>query len=419
MLQPNTQDIREKLCTIFQSNFNEFILENMKKERDAFSFVWPHSSTWDNQRNVPRYPLSGLQSPSEQFIELSKYWDVCPYLLTYIHHLSICTLESAIALSRAAEKNDTKSGKVDKQDTPIIVEDSNAQMDIEISPLEANQSTSNMTLITKESSDETSFQPVLSKSQKKKQRRKAKVERIAAKANQSAKSSLNPSAKLFSPLTRNEQAGDEILLPPPEKKAKSEDQPNTRKVVENEALTVITGYQPAHNSQAFVRNIIVYNILAKWDNYTIINALSAWGKVISMTVKRQKKYKTLRVKLEISQFFKNYEKHWMALLMGFPDDLHRLINTPNVWNGETVDWTRHTSPSHNPRKAKPRSVKKVVTGTNNIPIRNGRGNASQQQYSSSTKQGKDSPKTEYDDKKHKSKSKRSSTSKKMIMAEIT
>ncbi|GBB99081.1 hypothetical protein RclHR1_34040002 [Rhizophagus clarus] len=75
------------------------------------------------------------------------------------------------------------------------------------------------------------------------------------------------------------------------------------------------------------------------------------------------------------------------------DDLHRLINTPNVWNGETVDWTCHTSPSHNPRKltksahnksngqtkstnasstndnrAKPRSVKKVATGTNNIPI---------------------------------------------------
>ncbi|GBB97064.1 hypothetical protein RclHR1_29040001 [Rhizophagus clarus] len=80
---------------------------------------------------------------------------------------------------------------------------------------------------------------------------------------------------------------------------------------------VITGYQPAHNSQAFIRDIIVYDIPAKWDNYTIINALSAWGKVISMTVKWQKKYKTLHVKLEISQLFKNYEKHWMAPLMGF------------------------------------------------------------------------------------------------------
>ncbi|GBB99080.1 hypothetical protein RclHR1_34040001, partial [Rhizophagus clarus] len=257
------------------------------------------------------------EASSEEFIELSTYWDVCPYLLTYIHHISLSTLESAIVLSWAAEETDTKSGKVDKQDIPIIVEYPNAQMDIEISPLEANQLTSNMTLITKESPDETSFQPVLSKSQKKKQRRKAKAERVAAKANQKASSSLDLSAKPFSPLMRTEQAGNEVLFPPPEKKAKSEDQPNTRKVVENEASTVITGYQPAHNSQAFVHDIIVYDIPAKWDNYTIINALSAWGKVISMTVKRQKKYKTLCVKLEISQFFKNYEKHWMAPLMGF------------------------------------------------------------------------------------------------------
>ncbi|GBB89538.1 hypothetical protein RclHR1_16240007 [Rhizophagus clarus] len=233
-----------------------------------------------------------------------------------------------------------------------------------------------------------------------------------------------------------------------------------------------------------------------------------------MTVKRQKKYKTLRIKIEISQLFRNYEKHWMAPLMGFPvqwfpaswslqerkereryqaavlnppksmtsatlvhkdneaylishninmfkeiklpdgkrkiigylsnwDDLYWLINTPNVWHGETVDWTRHTSPSHNPRKstkspdkksqgttkstnasslnyssANTRPSKKVATGANNIPVHRSRGNASHQQYSSSTKPGKDSPKTEYDDKKHK-KSKRSSTSKRMIMAEIT
>ncbi|GBB85095.1 hypothetical protein RclHR1_11670009 [Rhizophagus clarus] len=208
-----------------------------------------------------------------------------------------------------------------------------------------------------------------------------------------------------------------------------------------------------------------------------------------MIVKWQKKYKTLYVKLEISQLFRNYEKHWMVPLMGFPvrwfpaswslqerkeseryqaavlnlpekvklldgkrkiigylsnwDDLYRLINTPNIWNGETVDWTHHTSPSHNPRKstksstdksqrktkstnafspndsAKTRSIKKVATGTNNISLQNRRGAASQQQYSSSTKPGKDSLKADYDNKKSKSKSKRSSASKKIIMAKIT
>ncbi|GES86931.1 hypothetical protein RCL_jg20826.t1 [Rhizophagus clarus] len=164
----------------------------------------------------------------------------------------VCTLESAIALSQRVRENVTKSGQVEKQDAPIIAEDTNALMDIEISPLEANQSTSNTMPIIKDLPDESTD-----------------------KANQSAKSPLDPSAKPFTPPTRTEHAGDEILIPPPEKKTKSDDKPNTRKVVKNEASTVITGYQPAHNSQAFVRDIIVYDIPAKWDNYTIINALSA------------------------------------------------------------------------------------------------------------------------------------------------
>ncbi|GBB98565.1 hypothetical protein RclHR1_32630001 [Rhizophagus clarus] len=239
-----------------------------------------------------------------------------------------------MALSKGVRENDTKSGQVEKQDAPIIAEDTNALMDIEISSIEANQSTSNTTPITKDIPDESSFQPVLSKSQKKKQRRKAKAERVADKANQSAKSSLDPSAKPFTSPTRTEHAGDEIPILPPKKKAKSDDKPNTRKVVENEASTVITGYQPAHNSQAFVHDIIVYDVPVKWDNYTIINALSARGKVISMTVKRQKKYKTLRVKLEISQFFKNYEKHWMAPLMGFPIRWFPASWTPGPCNNE-------------------------------------------------------------------------------------
>ncbi|GBC09755.1 hypothetical protein RclHR1_00910005 [Rhizophagus clarus] len=142
-------------------------------------------------------------------------------------------------------------------------------------------------------------------------------------------------------------------------------------MVENEASTVITGYQSAHNSQAFVRDIIVYDIPVKWDNYTIINALSAWEKVISMTVKRQKKYKTLPS--WFLQERKERERYQAAVLnppesmnsatlvhndneaylifhninmfkevklpdgkrkiIGYLsswDDLHRLINTPNV-----------------------------------------------------------------------------------------
>ncbi|GBC01517.1 hypothetical protein RclHR1_04210003 [Rhizophagus clarus] len=179
-----------------------------------------------------------------------------------------------------------------KQDEPIIGEDSNAQMDIEISIPDANQSTSNMMPITNESTEDSSFKLVLSKSQKKKQRKKEKAEREATKAAKSSHSFLDPSAKAFTPPVRLGLLEDKTIMQLPEKKAKSQDKLNTRKVVENEASTVITEYQPANNSQAFVQDIIVYDIPAKWDNYMTINALFAWGKVIFMTVKWQKKYKT-------------------------------------------------------------------------------------------------------------------------------
>ncbi|GBC06069.1 hypothetical protein RclHR1_06600003 [Rhizophagus clarus] len=262
--------------------------------------------------------LGRLGYPGHISRELSRYWDICPFILDYVQVLAKDTLESALELSRQNLEKVSKLGQEITQDAPIIDSDANAQMDIEISIPEVNQSTTNMMLITKESNDETSFQPVLSKSQKKKQRKKVKAEREAAKAQKSSSSSLDPFAKQFTPPMQEEVTGNETLTQPPEKKAKSPDKPNTRKVVKNEVSTVITGYQPALNSQAFVRDIIVYDIPAKWDNITIINALSDWGKVISMTVKWQKKYKTLRVKIEISQLFRNYEKHWMAPLIGFP-----------------------------------------------------------------------------------------------------
>ncbi|GBB92095.1 hypothetical protein RclHR1_19620001, partial [Rhizophagus clarus] len=195
--------------------------------------------------------------PGKVSQELSKYWDVCPVLLDYIQTLAKFTLERALLSSWQISEEVSKLGQDVNQDAPIIDSDANAQMDIEISHSEANQSTINMMLITKESNDETSFQPVLSKSQKKKQRKKAKAEQETSKARKNSRPSLDPLAKQFIP--------------------------------------------------------------------------------------------------------------------------------PN---------------------AKTRPGKKVTTGTNNILVHHSKGNASRQQYSSSTKPGKDSLKTEYDDKKHKSKSKR-------------
>ncbi|GBB88888.1 hypothetical protein RclHR1_01550022 [Rhizophagus clarus] len=318
MSQTTSYNVSKEFIDNLKGHFGLCLLENIERERKDLQKRWSRASSWDIQKNVPLQACGQLGYPGQVAQELSKYWDVCPVLLEYIQTLAKFTLERVLLSSRQMSEEVSQLGQDVNQDAPIIVSDANAQMDIEISPSETNQSTSNMMPITNNTIlDDISFQSVVSKSQKKKLRRKAKAECEATKAANGSHSSLDPSAKTFTPPTQLDQ-GDETLIPPPEKKAKPQGKPNTRKVVKNEASTVITGYQPAHNSQAFVQDIIVYDVPAKWDNYTTINALAVWGKVISMTVKRQKKYKTLHVKLEISQFFKNYEKHWMAPLMGFP-----------------------------------------------------------------------------------------------------
>ncbi|GBB90980.1 hypothetical protein RclHR1_18050005 [Rhizophagus clarus] len=316
MSLPNTKDTKREFVNMIQAKTTVKLLEKLEGDKQTLRDLWPRISSWNIQEDQPRQIPIGSQYPDQLPLELSKYWDVCFFFIDYC--LWICAVASQDAVLAYYEIGVPSESKKEKEltiDAPIKNSDDNVSMDIEISQPEANQLTSNTTLITKESEDDTSFQPVLSKSQKKKQCKKAKVEHEAAKANKSSASSLDPLAKRFTPPKRDKITDKEILTSPPEKKVKSQDMPNIRKVIENKASTVITGYLPAYNSQAFVQDIIVYDIPAKWDNITIINALSEWGKVISMTVKRQKKYKTLRVKFEMVELFRNYKKHWIAPLL--------------------------------------------------------------------------------------------------------
>ncbi|GBB99684.1 hypothetical protein RclHR1_00360033 [Rhizophagus clarus] len=85
------------------------------------------------------------------------------------------------------------------------------------------------------------------------------------------------------------------------------------KVQDAEAAQVITGYQAPSECQ-FVQDILIYDIPAKWDNYELLSYLSTWGNVISISTKRQRKYKMVRCKLIISEFFRNYKAQWMASL---------------------------------------------------------------------------------------------------------
>ncbi|GBB95196.1 hypothetical protein RclHR1_24960001 [Rhizophagus clarus] len=57
------------------------------------------------------------------------------------------------------------------------------------------------------------------------------------------------------------------------------------KVQDAEAAQVITGYQAPSGCQ-FVRDILIYDVPAKWDNYELLSHLSTWGNVILISTKR-------------------------------------------------------------------------------------------------------------------------------------
>ncbi|GBC08707.1 hypothetical protein RclHR1_08320006 [Rhizophagus clarus] len=100
-----------------------------------------------------------------------------------------------------------------------------------------------------------------------------------------------------------EQVIPDILVPDPESVTKE-----NSKDLGDDAIQIITGYHPNPSLGQYVHDILIYDIPANWENITILNYLKAWGNVILVTVKKQKKYKTVRCKFQ-------------AIIEGPPDSL--------------------------------------------------------------------------------------------------
>ncbi|GBC10117.1 hypothetical protein RclHR1_09350004 [Rhizophagus clarus] len=83
---------------------------------------------------------------------------------------------------------------------------------------------------------------------------------------------------------------------------------------------IITGYIPQDQEQAQLLDLVVYNILAKWDNYTLLVNLGRWGKVISVSTRVHKKYLSARVRLiPDHECLKCYNREdWTVNLGGIP-----------------------------------------------------------------------------------------------------
>ncbi|GES90591.1 uncharacterized protein LOC112597101 [Rhizophagus clarus] len=85
---------------------------------------------------------------------------------------------------------------------------------------------------------------------------------------------------------------------------------------ESEEDNFNNSYHPNSSFGQYIYNILVYDIPAKWNNVELLEYLKVWGNIISVMVKKQKKYKTVKCKLEIMYAFSTWEKDrlWIALL---------------------------------------------------------------------------------------------------------
>ncbi|GES87915.1 hypothetical protein GLOIN_2v1789243 [Rhizophagus clarus] len=60
---------------------------------------------------------------------------------------------------------------------------------------------------------------------------------------------------------------------------------------------IITRYYSQEKEQVQLLDLVVYDILVKWDNYTLLGNLAKWSKVISVSTKMHKKYLSAKVRL--------------------------------------------------------------------------------------------------------------------------
>jgi hypothetical protein len=62
----------------------------------------------------------------------------------------------------------------------------------------------------------------------------------------------------------------------------------------------MTEHKPTFHQK--VHELMVYDVLSTWRPEKIMSELTLWGKTISISIKTQKKYHSLRVRIELNSF---------------------------------------------------------------------------------------------------------------------
>ena len=99
--------------------------------------------------------------------------------------------------------------------------------------------------------------------------------------------------------------------------SKSADKNKKSKTLPKFSSAIITGYAPTEVETGNVKEVIVYDVPASWDDVKLAQAFNAWGKPISIFKKRQRKFQTVRVKIVLSDYYYNlYQTGIWSLFLG-------------------------------------------------------------------------------------------------------
>lgn len=104
-----------------------------------------------------------------------------------------------------------------------------------------------------------------------------------------------------------------------DKSRKSEKKVKSQQHISEKMISIImTGYKPILKDN--VREIVVYDIPSKWTQLEILNYLKAWGNILAMKFKTQKKYVTVTISIDLNDAALSQwnEGVWTVPLEGLP-----------------------------------------------------------------------------------------------------
>ena len=123
------------------------------------------------------------------------------------------------------------------------------------------------------------------------------------------------STKDILPTSSSGISSSSVLIQPPKV---DNNQKKKLKVKSGAVFHFITGHEPSGSELAYVQDFLVYDVPASWDNPYLLSAFSKWGKVIDIRTKIQRKYQSIRVKIQVASNMSqliNYDI-WTTLLDG-------------------------------------------------------------------------------------------------------